>query len=72
MFKEMSNEEMMQVDGGHSAWNERPENIDSEREKRDAIIAITVGGIIMTGGSSCIVEAVKVTAGALIADRLLN
>lgn len=58
--------------GGQTGWNERPENIDPEIEKRDTIIALTVGGLILTGGSSAIVEAVKATAAAIIADRLLD
>jgi len=35
MFKEMTNEEKMQVDGGHTGWNERPENINNDNNKDD-------------------------------------
>ena len=57
---------------GHTGYNERSVNIDPKREKRDAIIAITVRGIILTDVWSTIVEAVKFTARTMIADRLLN
>jgi len=68
MFKEMNYDEMMKVDGGHTGWNERPENIDPVRENRDmkiaAIAVVTSGGNLFTGLSSAF--------SGMLADRLLN
>jgi hypothetical protein len=63
MFKEMTNNEMMIIDGGYTGWNERPENIDSERENEQLKITVCVG--IPALLTCSFAGAVAVTLGAI-------